>query len=98
MDAYAQMRPSSKPTGGTIRDFTQDMKMSNFGLDGEACPSGMVPIRRVTDDDRIQAQILSKIYASGIHRLSNGPKPGTHVSWISIPTIWDLVSIWMLYI
>ena len=90
MDTYAQMRPSSKPTWRTAGDFMQNTKASNFGLDDGGCPSGTVPIGRVSDGDRIQAQMLSNTYASRARPLSTGPKPGTHVSVISIPIIWDL--------
>ena len=80
MDAYAQMRPSSKPTWENPSDFIENTKMSNFGLDDGGSPSGTVPIRRVSDDDRVQAQLLSTVYASAVHSLSTGPKFSTHIS------------------
>lgn len=82
---HPQMRPSSKPTWGTTGDFIQNTKASNFGLD-EGCPAGTVPIRRVSDGDRIQAQMLSNTYASRVRPLSAGPKPGTHYAIVQTKT------------
>ena len=50
----------------------------NTRLKGVGCPYGIVPIRRVDEDDLIRAKILSKMHPTNIDE-----EPGYHASFIS---------------
>ncbi|KAK9699310.1 hypothetical protein RND81_08G166600 [Saponaria officinalis] len=79
---YPEMRPNLFPnitsSSSTTRNDFETSKLYVFENGG--CPSGTVPIRRLSEEDRSQAAYFSKIKTNGVRNSTNeqlGP-PGTH--------------------
>ncbi|KAM6576084.1 hypothetical protein CsatB_027921 [Cannabis sativa] len=65
-----QMRPSSHPNP-MVRENKPPKNVKqvsiNNGLKGEKCPTGFIPIRRITKEDLIRAKLFTKSYTSRIN-------------------------------
>ncbi|KAK9725589.1 hypothetical protein RND81_05G155400 [Saponaria officinalis] len=82
---YPEMRPNFIPNiTSTTRNNLETSKLYVFENGG--CPSGTVPIRRLSEEDWSRAAYFSKIKTNGVRNSTNeqlGP-PGTHNSKYAI--------------
>ncbi|KDP25946.1 hypothetical protein JCGZ_22851 [Jatropha curcas] len=74
---HFQMKPTSYPTGRRQRNSSSILRPETIWLNGKGCPTGTVPIKRVTKDDLIRAKLAAEIYASNVNP-QNAARPGVH--------------------
>ncbi|XP_038687466.1 uncharacterized protein LOC119986844 [Tripterygium wilfordii] len=75
---HPEMRPNQYPKGRIYEDsFTTHQPFINIWQNGQGCPTGTVPIKRITRDDFIKIQLVREIYAETYEPLTI-QEPGTH--------------------
>ncbi|KDP23938.1 hypothetical protein JCGZ_27098 [Jatropha curcas] len=75
---HFQMKPTSYPTRRRQSNSSSVLKPKlDIWQNGKGCPTGTVPIKRVTKDDLIRAKLAAELYASNLNP-QNADKPGVH--------------------
>ncbi|WCJ25429.1 hypothetical protein M5689_007313 [Euphorbia peplus] len=73
---HPEMKPTSYPKGGNLMmNSTSSYGPKKLWANGKGCPTGSVPIRRITKDDLIKAKRAGELYASNL-KIQNAERPG----------------------
>ncbi|WCJ26225.1 hypothetical protein M5689_008058 [Euphorbia peplus] len=73
---HPEMRPTSYPNGRSlVKNSTSTYGSNKLWANGKSCPTGSVPIRRITKDDLMKAKTAGELYASKLN-IQNAERPG----------------------